>query len=134
MALVINASVALKWVLQEPDTPLAEALLQMAPDLLVPDFWLGDATNVLWVQVRRHRFTPVEATEALALLHAIIKPIPTWDLGLHQAALEIGVAVNHSTYDTLYLTFAVAMGARGVVVADAAFVRDVRIRRWPPCR
>jgi predicted nucleic acid-binding protein len=131
LALVVDASVALKWVLQEPDTPLAEALLQMEPDLLVPDFWLGEATNVLWVQVRRGRFTPVEAMEALALLEAIVSPTPTWDMGLYRTALDIGVAVNHSTYDTLYLAFAVAMGARGVVVADGPFVRDVRAHPDP---
>ena len=40
-------------------------------------------------------------------------------------ALDIGLAVNHSTYDTLYLAFAIAMGARGIVVADDPFVRDL---------
>jgi predicted nucleic acid-binding protein len=40
-------------------------------------------------------------------------------------ALEIDMAVNHSTYDTMYLAFAIAMGARGVVLSDKAFVRDM---------
>ncbi len=50
----------------------------------------------------------------------------TASLDLHDLALEIGLAANHSTYDTLYLAFAIAMGARGVVVSDAPFVRDMQ--------
>jgi predicted nucleic acid-binding protein len=126
LPLVVDASVALKWVLQEPDSHLAEALLRIEAELLVPDFWLGEAANVLWVQVRRKLLTPDEAREGLALLRVLIEPTPTAGMGLHEVALEIGIAVNHSTYDTLYLAFAIAMGARGVVVADGLFVRDMR--------
>jgi hypothetical protein len=126
LALVADASVALKWVLQEPDSRLAEELLRIKRDLLIPDFWLGEATNVLWVQVRRKLLTPDEAREGLALLRALIQPTSTTGMDLHEVALEIGIAVNHSTYDTLYLAFAIAMGATGLVVADGGFVRDMR--------
>jgi predicted nucleic acid-binding protein len=126
LPLVIDASVALKRVLQEPDSHLAEALLRIEPELLVPDFWLGNATNVLWVQVRRKRPTPDEAQEGPALLRALIEPTSTAGMGLHEVALDIGTTVNHSAYDTLYLAFAVAMGASDVVVADGMFVRDMR--------
>ena len=131
MPLVVDASVALKWVLQEPDSHFAEALLRIEPDLLIPDFWLGEATNVLWLQVRRKLLTPEEAREGLALLRTQIPPTPTTDMDLHDVALEIGMAVNHSTYDTLYLAFAIAMGASGVVVSDGPFVRDMRTHPDP---
>mgnify|MGYP001788698223 CR=1 FL=1 len=126
MALVVDASVGLKWVLPEHDSHLAQALAIGEETLLVPDFWLGEATNVLWLQVRRGILTPDEAREGLALLQAQVEPTPTAGLGLHDVALEIGLAVNHSTYDTLYLAFAIAMGARGLVVSDAPFVRDMQ--------
>lgn len=125
MALVVDASVALKWVLPERDSHLAQALATGDEELLVPDFWLGEATNVLWLQVRKGIFTPDEAREGLVLLRAQVKPTPTTDLDLHDVALEIGLAADHSTYDTLYLAFAIAIGARGVVVSDARFVRDM---------
>lgn len=124
--MVVDASVALKWVLPEPDSSAAHALLRTEPDLLVPDFWLGEATNVLWLQVRRKRLTPTEAREGLALLEAAIAPTPTSGLNLHDVALEIGLTVNHSTYDTLYLAFAVAMGATSMIVADQPFVRAMQ--------
>jgi predicted nucleic acid-binding protein len=126
LALVVDASVALKWVLLEPDSPLADALLRIEPNLFIPDFWLGEATNVLWVQVRRKLLTPDEARQGLALLRELIPPTPTTGMDLHEAALEIGIAINHSTYDTLYLAFAIAMGATGLVVADGGFVRHTR--------
>ena len=125
MTLVVDASVGLKWVLDEPDSHLAQALAECDEELLVPDFWLNEACNVCWLQVRRRIWTPAEAQEAFDLLRAQVPATPTADLDLHGVALELGLATNHSTYDTLYLAFAIAMGARAVVAADGAFVRDV---------
>jgi len=99
VALVVGASVGLKWVLQEPDGQLAEALVRSDPDLLVPDFWLNEAANVLWLQVRRKLFTPGEAREGLALLRA--GPIdPTPHMRLHDLALDISITIARSTCDT----------------------------------
>jgi len=126
LALVVDASVGLKWVLPEHDSHLAQALAVSAETLLIPDFWLGEATNVLWLQVRRGIFTSDEAREGLAMLRVQVEPTPTAGMDLHDVALEIGLAVNHSTYDTLYLAFAIAMGARGVVLSDGPFIRDMQ--------
>ncbi len=125
MALVVDASVALKWVLQEPDSHLAQALAAAVEELLMPDFWLNEATNVCWLQVRKGKWSADEAREALNLLRAQVPPTPTGEFNLHDVALDIALAINHSTYDTLYVAFAIAMGARGVVVADASFVQDM---------
>jgi predicted nucleic acid-binding protein len=125
VTLVIDASVALKWVLDEPDSHLAQTLAEGEEELVVPDFWLAEATNVLWLQVRKRILKPDEAREGLALLRAQVPPTATGDLDLHDIALDIGLTVNHSTYDTLYVAFAIAVGARGLVVADGAFVTDM---------
>lgn len=126
MALVVDASVALKWVLPEPDSHHAQALAVGNEPLLVPDFWLNEATNVCWLQTRKGKWAPGEAREALELLRAQVTPTPTGRLGLHDVALEIGLAVGHSTYDTLYVAFAIAMDARHVVAADGPFVQAMR--------
>lgn len=47
MTLVVDASVGLKWVLDEPDSPAAKRLSRSGETLLVPDFWLNEACNVL---------------------------------------------------------------------------------------
>ncbi len=112
-------------MLQEADSHIAQALAVSGEELLVPDFWLNEACNVLWLQVRRQVFTPEEAREGLALLRAQVQPTPTAELGLHDVALEIGLAIGHSPYDTLYLAFAVATGAQKLVVADRKFVTAI---------
>ena len=43
----------------------------------------------------------------------------------------VSVAIAHSTYDTLYLAFAVAMDASAVVMADGPFVRSIRTHPDP---
>jgi predicted nucleic acid-binding protein len=126
MALVVDASVALKWVLSEADSNLAQALAESDEELLLPDFWLNEAMNICWLQVRKGKWSTDEAREALAFLRAQVPPISTGDLALHDVALDIGLAVGHSPYDTLYVAFAVAIGAQGVVVADGPFVAAMR--------
>ena len=76
-------------------------------------------------------FTPDEAQEGLALLRAQVEPTPTAHMRLHDLALEIGVVINHSTYDTLSLAFAVAMGANAVVAADGPFLQSIRAHPDP---
>ncbi|WP_207455853.1 hypothetical protein [Azospirillum sp. SYSU D00513] len=42
------------------------------------------------------------------------------------AALDIGLVVNHSPYDCLYVAFAISMGADRVIVADGPFLKAMR--------
>jgi predicted nucleic acid-binding protein len=131
LALVVDASVGLKWILDEPDSNIALALAQSSELLLIPDFWLIEACNVLWLQVRKRIFTPDDARVGLALLPSIVEPTPTGDLALHSIALDIGLATNHSPYDTMYVAFAIAMQARAVVVSDKRFCSDMQIHPDP---
>lgn len=77
-------------------------------------------------RVRRRLLTADEAREGLRLLRAQVEPTPTANLGLQEVALDIGIAVDHSTYDAMYLAFAIAMGAEQVITADGPFVRAMR--------
>ena len=129
MALVVDASVGLKWILQEDESLLAHALATGEEELLVPDFWLHEACNVMWLQVHHRLLTPEEARQGLSLLRALVEPTPTAELALHDIALDIALAIDHSPYDTMYVAFAIAVGARAVVVADGAFSRNMRTHR-----
>lgn len=137
MALVVDASVGLKWVLREPDSRLADALLLSTEALLVPDFWLGEATNVLWLQAHRKgtpqrpSWTPTEVRNGLGLLQAAVKATPTADMELHAVALDIALTIDHSPYDCLYAAFAIAMAADHVVVADGPFLAAMRRHHDP---
>jgi len=67
-------------------------------------------------------------------LRDLIEPVPTAALALWDTALEMAITVNHSVYDTLYVAFAIAVGADRVVAADARFVRAMRAHPDPILR
>ncbi len=55
---VVDANVAIKWVLPEIHTQAALRLLQDESNiLLVPDFFFSEVSNILWKQVRRGETT-----------------------------------------------------------------------------
>jgi predicted nucleic acid-binding protein len=90
---VIDASVAVKWVVNEDSTPEALALRKMgkliAPDLLVPE-----CANVLWKKVQRHELREEEAFLAAQLLqHAEIELLPM--RSLLKTATRISIELNH---------------------------------------
>ena len=117
MSVVIDASVALKWVLDEPGKDAAERLLD--EELIAPALWLLEAANALWRRVRRGEITGEEATERLAeLFNAPVTTVPIeTDL---TAAAELASVLHHPVYDCLYLALAVREGAC-VVTADSRF-------------
>ncbi|MBW8858440.1 MAG: type II toxin-antitoxin system VapC family toxin [Caulobacter sp.] len=120
MTIVIDASVALKWVLEEEGSDQARAVA--ASEIMVaPDLWLIECSNVLTTKVRRGQITAVGSSQALdVLVSAPVRIMPTRGLiGLaHGLALEL----NKSAYDCLYLAVAVSERAT-MVTADAAFFR-----------
>lgn len=117
MKLVVDASVALKWVLDEPGREAADALLD--EELLAPSLWLIEAANTLWKRAMRGEISQAEAAALLAELQSA--PVTTTpiesDLG---AALELAAALGHPVYDCLYLAAALREGAQ-VVTADRRF-------------
>jgi len=123
VAVVLDASVILKWVLDaetEPGHAAAQRLLQRWQqgelDLLVPPLWLYEVGNILCLKRRE------DAYAALAAL---------WDLGLSEVPFSRGLiqrtillAQSHGLtfYDASYL--AVAEEKKAILVtADGKFYR-----------
>ena len=63
---MIDASVAIKWVIEEPGT--AEALALRHHRLLSTDLLIAKCANILWKKVRRQEIGPNEAALAARLL------------------------------------------------------------------
>ena len=75
MTIVVDASVALKWVLEEPGSDAAEELLEK--DLAAPSLWLLEAGNALWRRAFRGELTQADAVERLtALTKAPVASVP----------------------------------------------------------
>lgn len=118
---VIDASVVIKWVIEEPDTPQALALRRhrlSAPDLLV-----AECANILWKKVRRGELSPDEASFAARLLdRAEIELIPV--RGSIETATALAVVLDHPAYDCIYLALAERTGCP-FVTADARLLRKM---------
>jgi predicted nucleic acid-binding protein len=122
VTIVVDASVAIKWVLEEEGSQTARRLV--AEELLIaPDFLIVECANVLWTAVRRGRMSAGDAIEGLAIVRASpAQLIPTAD---HvDAALELALALGHVVYDVVYLAIALAERAT-LVTADRPFVERV---------
>ncbi len=117
MTLVVDASVALKWVLDEPGQEAADALLQ--EELIAPALWLVEAANALWRRVQRREISGEEAQERLAELFNA--PVTTTSIEDDlPAAADLANRLGHPVYDCLYLALALRENTH-VVTADARF-------------
>lgn len=117
MKIVVDASVALKWVIDEPDSQAAADLLDK--ELLSPSLWIVESANALWRRVHRNELTAAEAAERFAAL--LIAPVTTTPLEADATkALALSHELQHPVYDCTYL--AATLRAEAVLVtADRRF-------------
>lgn len=127
MTIVVDASVAAKWYIQEPETPLAEAIRDEGP-IIAPDLIIAEVMNAAWKHIRLGRFSLDQARRlALSLRNSFAELIPSTALAAD--AIEIAVALNHPVYDAFYLAAAERSGAE-LVTADRALFRKTRGTRF----
>ena len=123
---VIDASVAIKWVIEENGTREALAVRAhwrpLAPDLLA-----AECANILWKKVGRGELSVDEAQFAARLLRASdIEFLPTH--ALLEDATRLAIDMNHPAYDCLYLALAMREGCP-FITADEVFVRVIHQKR-----
>jgi len=121
--LVVDASIAIKWVIGEEGSDDALKLLKSAT-LAAPDLLVAECANVLWKKVQRAELTASEATLCARLLQrADIEIHPTRHL--LDAATQMAIELSHPAYDCIYLGLATANGWR-FVTADDRLLRKIR--------
>jgi predicted nucleic acid-binding protein len=99
--LVIDASVAIKWVVPESQSDLAISLRERfrfsAPELIV-----AECINILWKKTRRGELSPTEAVLAARSLElADIEFFPVRSLS--RQVMELSILLDHPAYDCVYL-------------------------------
>ena len=104
--LVLDASIAAAWLLQDESEPRAEAALARLAEqsAFVPQLWRLEIRNVLLTAERQGRLAAAEAVEALddlSELPILIDTTPDLD-----AARALARAHQLSYYDALYLELA----------------------------
>ena len=120
---VVDASVGVKWVVEEEGTSHADHLFDAYELLAVPDRFFSEVANVLWKRTRRadpsERITEAVARDGLTEILALgLRVTPSAELA--PDALEIALEIGHPTYDCDYLALALREGAT-LVTADRKF-------------
>jgi predicted nucleic acid-binding protein len=119
---VVDASVAVKWVVEEAGTLEALTLRQKAK-LVAPELLVAECANILFKKFQRKELLKDEALLAARLLEgAEIELLPTrFLLG---AATRISIELDHPAYDCLYLALAIERKCQ-FVTADERFLRKL---------
>jgi predicted nucleic acid-binding protein len=120
---VIDASVVIKWVVQEAGTSEALSLLD-SNALIAPDLILVECTNILWKKARRRELSSAEAHFAARLIEGSDLQLREM-LPLLTESLELAIKLDHPAYDCIYLALALKENLR-FVTADESLVRKLR--------
>jgi predicted nucleic acid-binding protein len=117
--LVIDASVALKWMTPDEDSERAMLVLDVGRELHAPAFIFMELANALWTQARAGK---TDATGASAALDDVrTGPLRIWQ-GEEPLSDTIALAttLDHAVYDCAYLALALQVDA-AYVTADHRF-------------
>jgi predicted nucleic acid-binding protein len=105
MTLVVDASVAVKWVLHEPATERAVALRDSDGDLIAPSLVHAEIGGALWRASLRGDITAPEAARALNAAIAHYSRIILL-AELADTALELAIELRQPIDDCFYLALA----------------------------
>ncbi len=121
---VVDASVAVKWLVAEPLSGESAALLDSGATLLAPDLLFAEAASALAAKHRHGEMNQEELAEAVDLLR--IAPVAT-PLSMRQLAASAGrlaVDLGHPVYNCFYLALAIHEDYP-LVTADTSFHEKV---------
>lgn len=142
MSVVLDASVVIKWLLQDPQnepgteqaTRLMKAVAQGAESVVQPPHWLAEVAAVL------ARSSPGTAAEDVMMLRAMDFPVAD-DPGIWRHACHLAVDLKQHLFDTLYHAVALDMPGAVLVTADIRYFRAARtagsvvsLADWAPHR
>jgi predicted nucleic acid-binding protein len=106
LKVVIDSSVAIKWLITESYSPQAEQILQHYQsgdiEMLVPELIYAEVGNVIW---KKHEFQGLGGEDAravmLSFLHLPLNVVPTQQLLID--AFQLAITYRRTVYDSLYL-------------------------------
>lgn len=139
--IVVDSSVAAKWVLPESDSAQAQQLIVDAVAaghrLIVLDLVFPEVANAIW---KRHRQGLITLAETRAFLDALmLAPVVVEPAVQYLAtAMDIAVKYDRAVYDALFVALANNLGIPGVT-ADEPLVNAIAgnfpqiklLRNWP---
>jgi predicted nucleic acid-binding protein len=118
--IVIDANVAIKWIIKQPLRERALAVLTQPDALAAPAMFVAEVTTAIWQYVRAGQIAIEQARQGLAAVLGQVTAAED-DAELAGDALAMGLELGHAPYDCFYLALAIREDAR-LVTADRRFV------------
>ena len=126
--LVVDASVAVKWMLPEALASAAVRLQSPSHQLHAPSFLDIELANVFWRKVRQGLLSRAQAEVFVSQLSSL--PLTRHaDTPLVIAAFDLADRLGHAVYDCVYLALAVRLGGQ-MVTADDRFANSLAATTW----
>lgn len=123
MRYVIDASVAVKWLVDERGSDAAQELLAREAELHAPRLMASEVANALWCKARRGEIDSILA----GTLATGIPDMPVqWsnDETITADAVRLSLSLNHPVYDCIYLALAYRRNAV-ILTADHKFANTL---------
>lgn len=122
---MVDASVAVKWLVVEEGSADARGLLDAAEELHAPRLLVSEVANAVWRKVRLGQVDRRAASQLLATMSDM--PI-RWhaDETICADAIRLAIAHDRPVYDLMYLALAQRVGGR-VVTADQRLVNALAL-------
>ena len=119
MRFVVDASVAVKWLVAEEDSDVARGLAASGQELHAPRLMASEVANALW---RKARLGELGRGDAAALLANVPDMPVRWgdDEIVCADAVRLALALDHTIYDCIYLALTHRIGA-AMLTADLRF-------------
>ena len=121
--IVVDASVAIKVALHEPDSPIAVAALRAEP-WSAPDLIIAECANIIWKRYRMGEISRAQAIDAVRLIEAMnlyIEP----SRRLMDRAVPLSIDLAHPAYDCFYIAHAEQLSAP-FLTSDGKLINKVR--------
>ncbi len=120
MSLVVDASVSVKWLVDEEASDAARNLLVSSESLEAPHLLVCETANAIW---RKTQLGQVRPSRAGSLISQVAEMPIRWhgDETVCADAVRLAVAYKRPVYDFVYLALAARLGVR-MVTADMRFV------------
>jgi predicted nucleic acid-binding protein len=124
MIIIIDASVAAKWVLPEPDSDRAAALRKGGDDFAAPSLVVAEIGNAIWKKAARGEIAKTDAVAAIETVMAhFAEIVPMNELAAR--AMQLAIDMRHPIYDCFYLALAERERAP-IISADARLLAAAR--------
>lgn len=120
--LVVDASVAAVWLMDDEDHQIAEAAYQSVEsgDAIVPQIWQFEIRNILLTSARRRRISVGDVESLLTVVDEL--GMSTDNEPDFDAAMQLALTHNLTFYDALYLELAIRRNAQ-LATLDSALAR-----------